>query len=372
MKIAFVNTVSIWGGGEHWTLQSALELRRRGHDVWLIAAADGALIQKAQAVDLLCSGLPRSLHEQAARILKWRAEFSSFPPQVWLANCIQDVWLVNWVQLLQRKAPIVYRRGLDHAIGDNFIHRWRFQNVNLILANSHATRRTIRRSFPWFPEERIETIYNAAETDRFLWFPSRDLRAELQIPAGAFVIGIVGRLVEQKGHVVLLRALARVLQTRPDTRLLIAGDGPLRQSLQKEAVALKVDRACVFLGHVEPIEPCYRACDVVVVPSLFEGFCFVALEAQLMKRPVVASNTSSLPEVVQEGESGLLVAPGDAEGFARRILELAAQPALRATMGARARHRALEHFSPKPIYDRLENLLLQCQGSDFRGQGFRA
>ena len=166
----------------------------------------------------------------------------------------------------------------------------------------------------------------------------------------------VGRLIPIKGHVVLLRAFRRVLDERPDARLDIAGRGPLEHGLKDLARELGLNGAVRFLGHVTPIQSAIERSFAVVVPSLGEGFGMVALEAMERARPVIAASIGGLEDIVREGETGLLVPPGEAEPLAQAMLALAADPARAAAMGLEARQRALERFPEYRCTERTEEV----------------
>ena len=111
-----------------------------------------------------------------------------------------------------------------------------------------------------------------------------------------------------------------------------------------------------FLGHVTPIQRAIEESQVVVVPSLGEGFGMVALEAMERARPVIASTVGGLPEIVADGETGLVVPPADAEALAEAIVALAGDLPRAAEMGRAARTRALEEFTPERCVERVESL----------------
>jgi glycosyltransferase involved in cell wall biosynthesis len=166
----------------------------------------------------------------------------------------------------------------------------------------------------------------------------------------------IGRLVPIKGHDTLLRAFARAVASLPELTLEIAGDGPLRAALETLAVQLGVDRAVTFAGRVARTEPVYERAAVVVVPSRGEGFGMVALEAAERGRAVIASAVGGLPEIVEDGATGLLVPPDDVERLAAAIAELAADSARAAVFGAAARRRALREFTLDRCADRTDAL----------------
>ena len=127
--------------------------------------------------------------------------------------------------------------------------------------------------------------------------------------------------------------------------LLVVGDGPLRDSLQRAADVLDLQGAVRFLGGRQGlVEETLGAADLVVVPSLSEGFGLVALEAMAAGRPCVASQTGGLPEIVADEDSGILVPSGDVDALTGALDRLVSDPALRARMGRRGRAIVEERF----------------------------
>ena len=166
----------------------------------------------------------------------------------------------------------------------------------------------------------------------------------------------IGRLIPIKGHIVLLRALAQARAQVPDVVLDVAGRGPLAPALKAYAHELGVDDAVRFLGFVSPVQRAIEDAAVVVVPSLGEGFGMVALEAMERARPVIASAVGGLPEIVADGETGLVVPPADAEALAEAIVALAGDLCRAAAMGRAGRERALREFTPELCVERVEEL----------------
>jgi glycosyltransferase involved in cell wall biosynthesis len=172
----------------------------------------------------------------------------------------------------------------------------------------------------------------------------------------------IGRLIPIKGHTILLRALAAALADAPDLELGIAGSGPLEPELRSLAAELGIEERLEFLGHVRDVRPAIEASSFVVVPSLGEGFGLVALEAMERSRAVVASGVGGLLDVVSDGETGLLVPPGDVHALAGAIVALARDPELAGRMGQAGRRRAEREFSEERSVDRIERLYLEALG----------
>jgi glycosyltransferase involved in cell wall biosynthesis len=170
----------------------------------------------------------------------------------------------------------------------------------------------------------------------------------------------VGRLIPIKGHLVLLRALAQARARVPEVTLDLAGRGPLAPALKAYARELGLGDAVRFLGFVSPVEAAIEGAAVVVVPSLGEGFGMVALEAMERARPVIASAVGGLPEIVADGETGIVVSPADAEALAEAIVSLAADLPRAAAMGNAGRSRALAEFTPERCVERVEELYVRA------------
>jgi glycosyltransferase involved in cell wall biosynthesis len=161
----------------------------------------------------------------------------------------------------------------------------------------------------------------------------------------------VGRLIPVKGFDVLLQAFARVRASLPGSTLEIAGDGPLAGELRRSA-----PEGVTFLGRVAPIREVYERNAIVVVPSRGEGFGMVALEAAERGRATIVSDVGGLPEIVSDGETGIVVAPGDVDALAQAISGLAADVARTRAYGEAARRRAVAQFSAASAADAVDGL----------------
>lgn len=165
------------------------------------------------------------------------------------------------------------------------------------------------------------------------------------IPVDAPLVGVAARLVEAKGVQDGLRAFGIVAEQAPTAWMAIAGDGPMRPPLERLAHEVGVaDRVC-FLGWRDDVAALLDAFDVVLVPSLQEGFGMTVVEAAAAAVPVVATEVGGIPEIVESGETGLLVPPGATDEMASALTRLLRDAALRERMGRRARERFVGRFS---------------------------
>ncbi len=212
-----------------------------------------------------------------------------------------------------------------------------------VIAVSSAIERHLRESRVCAPEK-IVMIPNGVDLAAFdprLFPPQRSgAHAEERI------VGCAGRLEPEKGHSVLMSAFARVAREREGARLEIAGEGPMRASLEARAREIGLEGKVRFLGavpHAAMPETIARW-DLFVMPSLVEGFGLAAAEAMAMERGVVASNVEGLAEVVAHDETGLLVPSGDPGALADAILALLGDPERRTAMERRGRERIAALF----------------------------
>jgi glycosyltransferase involved in cell wall biosynthesis len=171
------------------------------------------------------------------------------------------------------------------------------------------------------------------------------LAAELGIDPAGPLVGSVCRLIEVKGIDYALRAFWHIAEMIPDAHYIIAGDGPLRRELERAARGFGLEDRVHFLGWRDDAHGVIAALDVLLAPSLQEGFGLVLLEAMALRVPIIASRVSAIPEVVADGETGLLVEPRDSEGLASALSTLIGNPALAREMGEKGRARLEAQFT---------------------------
>lgn len=191
--------------------------------------------------------------------------------------------------------------------------------------------------------------------------PSDPTPAEAGMPPDAPLAVAVGRLIAQKDHATLLRAFALVHAQLPQARLAILGSGPLEAETRALTAELGLAKAVVMPGRTDIRDWLERA-DVFVHSSRWEGFGIVLLEAMLAGLPIVATRVSAVPEVVVDGETGLLVEAGDDAGLATRLESLLTDSKRAASLGEAGRQRALTEFSVGGMADRTLALYAEVLG----------
>jgi glycosyltransferase involved in cell wall biosynthesis len=208
--------------------------------------------------------------------------------------------------------------------------------------------------------ELIDYIGNGIDIKRFhpgVAVGARErLRAELGIRSGEVVVGMVGRLVREKGFLEFFEAMREVMAIRPNVRTLIIGPTEKDQSdgLDPVALASTLDPSrTAWLGHRNDIPELYSAMDVFALPSYREGVPRVLMEASAMGLPVVASNIRGCREVLKDGETGILIEPRQVQPLRTAILRLVDDGTLRAAMGRAGRAHIEKEFDAELVLDRL-------------------
>ena len=237
--------------------------------------------------------------------------------------------------------------GWYHDLAARFVMRESIKNFQGVICVSEYIRGKMA-TFVRNRGPRLVTIYNGVDTSRFN--PSLDaryLRKRLGVE-GKKVILYVGRLVAYKGVTYLLEALSKLPQDiRDDAMLLVCGRGKMRQNLEEMVSRLKLTSNVIFAGFVqdEELPYYYAASDIVVVPSMYEPMGIVLLEAMSMKKPVIASKTGGIPEIISDKDNGLLVPPGDPEALARAIESVCSDRNLAETLGENGHKNVETNFT---------------------------
>jgi glycosyltransferase involved in cell wall biosynthesis len=266
---------------------------------------------------------------------------------------------------LARHSRIVYTARFPSFMTDGgflrrqrnaFVERVSCQCAQAVVRVSECDRKEyVRRRL--LSEHKSMVIYNGVAVEDFPLDATRqpwiEERNALQ---GGPVIGFVGRLADQKGVEVLLRALPNVLQRYPRCALLVAGNGPMMQGLNNLAGELGIQQSVRFLGWCHDVPTMLAGLDLLVIPSLYEPFGNIALEGMAAATPIVASRVGGLQETVLDGVTGRLVAPNDPLALARAIAEVLADPQKARRMGSAGRERVQRDFTIAAMLARYEAL----------------
>ncbi len=252
-----------------------------------------------------------------------------------------DLWGVLAARLAG--VPAVLTRRVDNPPG------WLTRRIGLassarVIVVSGGIREVLLDA--GVPAGRLACVYDAvAAADFDEPYPRDWFRQHFAAPVRAPLVGVVAQLIPRKGHRVLLDALPAVMARLPDARVLCFGRGPLAAELRAAIAQRGLGQSMVLAGFRDDMHRVIGGLDVLVHPALAEGLGVALLEAGAARVPVIASAAGGIPEVVLDGETGLLVPPGDPAALSAAMLRLLGDPALAARLGAAARVRVETHFS---------------------------
>ena len=203
----------------------------------------------------------------------------------------------------------------------------------------------------------VSLIYNGVDLERYSHQePCCTLHEEYGMPADAPIVGIVARLEPEKGHPTLLDAWPLVLREVPAARLLVVGEGSRREALEAQAAELGIAGSVTFTGRREDVPAVTAALDVAVLPSYREAQGLSILEAMALGRPVVASNVGGIPEMVEDGFTGILVPPHDAGALAAGIVRFLTDHPYADTVARAAKEMVHERFCVELMVREIETI----------------
>lgn len=218
------------------------------------------------------------------------------------------------------------------------VRRIAFRFCNVIpVSISFLIRDTVRQVYG--PRVHSPVVYNGIPTQRFV-------RASqtLTEPDQRLRLIHVGRFAPQKNHCLLLEAFALAASSNPTINLRLVGDGPLKASVERQTIEKQISERVQFLGERDDVPDLLEQSDMFVLSSDWEGMPLTLLEAMAAGKPVIATAVGGVPELVEDGRTGLLVPPKDVNALCKAILQMAEDPALRLHLGKAGQQRAVELF----------------------------
>lgn len=335
----------------------AYAMKNFGAEVTVFAHPGGPLFNKCKANGI--KTMPISVSAFSAlnfiKRIKLKESFKKLAPNVVFLNLPADVKLAG---IAARKAGvknIVYRRGSAIPVKNSFTNRWLFSHVICnVLVNSRATAKTLLLKSPnLFPDSKIKVIYNGINAQKYSLYEKPAYRKE----KGEVVLGNLARLSFQKGQRQLLTLAKNLGENGYNVKILIGGEGELKEQLQKQIEELKLSRIVKLVGFVQNVSAFLNSLDVFVFPSAWEGFGFSIVEAKLHRLPVVAYNVSSNPEVVTHKKDGLLVEAFNENKLFEAVKWFIEHPESRMEYGKNGQADVLERFSAGRASQQLYNYI---------------
>jgi glycosyltransferase involved in cell wall biosynthesis len=341
-----VDTARTWRGGQSQVLQLVTGLSSLGHPTWLVAHTRGELLRRASEGLRFVGLSPRSEFDvqagwQLSRVLQ------QANPDVVHAHDPMAVALTAMALTMQTGGPkpplVIASRRVDFHLKSHAFSRWKYRHVDRFIAVSKAIAAILERD--GIAADRIDVVHDGVDTSLIDKTEAVDAHAAFWLPHGAPLVGNVAALVGHKGQKHLVAAARLVVREVPDARLLMVGEGELREPLERQIKQLGLERHVRLTGFRADALGIIKSLDLFVMSSITEGLGSVVLEAMACSRAVVATRAGGLPEIVEHGITGLVVDPGDEQGLADAIVSLLRDPARRETIGRAGRARVDREFS---------------------------
>jgi glycosyltransferase involved in cell wall biosynthesis len=340
-----IDTARTWRGGQNQVLLTVLGLRALGHRTMLVAHAGGELRQRAKEGLELIPLAPRAELDLSAA---WRLSrlIKQLRPDVVHAHDPHGVAMAALALSMSTqlaKPPLVAQRRVDFRMRGNSLSRWKYRQVDCFICSSEAIRDLLVQD--GVPAQRAVTVHEGIDVDRVEHAPPANLHEDLWLPHNAPIVGNVAALVPHKGQKHLIDAAQIVLRAMPDARFVIAGEGELRESLERQIREHRLEKHVFLTGFRPDVLSVLKAFDIFVMSSTTEGLGTSILDAMAAGKPVVGTRAGGIPEAVVDGETGLLVPPRDPHAMADAIVQLLGDEPRRRRMGAAGRERARALFS---------------------------
>ena len=345
-----IDTARTWRGGQNQVLLTVLGLRALGHRSMLVAHAAGELRQRAKEGLELVPIAPKTEMDLSAA---WKLSrlIKQLRPDVVHAHDPHGVAMaalalsmgMGGSRTAPAAPPLVAARRVDFHMKGNALSRWKYRQVDCFICASDAIRQMVLAD--GVPAARAVTVHEGIDLGRVDAAPAANLHAELWLPHHAPIVGNVAALVPHKGHRHLIEAAAIVMKRLPDARFVIAGEGELREPLERQIKEHNLEKHVFLVGFRPDVLSVHKAFDLFVMSSVTEGLGTSLLDAMGCAKPVIATSAGGMPEVVVDGKTGILVPPRDHEGMADAIVRLLNDERARKAMGAAGETRVREYFS---------------------------
>lgn len=359
MRIAFFNSIATWGGGEKWHYDASVSFANAGHDVYFFGAPQGIIANKLKDnkdVKFIPIQLSNTSFLNPIKLLKLKKTFKNLKLNVLVINHPGDLKIAAHAAHLAKIPHIMYRRGSAIPIKDRLLNRHIFKNwVTDILANSKATKNTITELNPdLFPIDKIKVIYNPIDITEFL---ERPFTSAIPISNDVLTIGSLGRLAPQKNQFFLIDLSKKLKEQQIPHKIYIGGIGSLQEELLAYSKENNTEDTVVFLGFLDNVKNLLMEIDIFVLPSLWEGFGYVLAEASLCKKPIIAFNCSSNPELVLDNETGYLIPENDIDAAVDKI-KILQNPTLRSKLGEQGFNYCSQTFDKNKISEELQRYFI--------------
>ena len=342
-----------WGGQEIRILKEIKGISERGYWVALAAPIDSMIYKKAKEEKILTFPLELQKRNPFLFVKLWRI-INQFSISIINTHSSRDSWHAVILKLISPNSNIrlIRTRHLSTPISKNFLSKLVYSLPDVVITTGEAIRQQMI-NYNKFNPNKIISIPTGVDLSIFSpEYISPTIKKE-----GFFLVGTISILRSWKGHRYFLEAIPEVVKTIKNVKFLIVGDGPQKANLEELVQKLGLKKYVTFLGYREDIPAILASLDLLVHPSTgHEGVPQIILQALAMKKPVIATNVGSIPEIIKNNYTGLLIKPASSTQLAEAIIFLLQNRELAHSLGEKGRKLVESRYSFSRMLDKIEEI----------------
>jgi glycosyltransferase involved in cell wall biosynthesis len=347
-----MDTERTWRGGEQQALYLAKGLAERGVEQLCVGQPDHPYVERLGAAGIPVEGLRMRGEADLVAVGRLRKLFRAWKPDVIHMHTSHAHTLGVVAARTCGVGRTVVSRRVDFTIYRNVLRlswfKYRF-GVDRYVAISEGIQRQMVKD--GIPAERIRVVHSGIDLSRFDGVEPHDFHAEFGLPEGAPIIGDVAAFGWHKAQEYLVRATPRILESLPEARVFLIGDGECRAKVAAEAAELGVADRIIFTGFRTDVPSLIGGMDCFVMCSVLEGLCTSLLDALALGTPAVGSGVGGIPEALGQGQAGLLVPPRDPAALADAVVRVVSDRELAAGLRERGRQHVESGFTNETMVE---------------------
>ena len=343
MKVVHLETGTHLYGGALQVLFLVEGLARRGIQNLLVVPKGSAVEEEATRMGLPVRSIPLAGEADLTFPFRFRKLLREETPDIVHLHSRRGADTLGALTTKLAGIPTVLSRRVDNPeAGWSLAAKYRL--YDRVITISEAIRGVLLAQ--GVPAEKVRCVHSALDPPPHLGPCNRGaFQREFGLGDGCKVVGMAAQFIERKGHDTLLEAIPEILRSQPDTHFLLFGQGPLLGEIEARVLEEGLEGKVIFPGFRDDLPALLPCLDLLVHPAMMEGLGIILLQASASGIPIVATRAGGIPEVVVDGETGILVEPGDAAALVAAVCTLLANPGQSSRMGEAGRDRVKTVFS---------------------------
>lgn len=343
MKVLHVEAGKYLYGGARQVLYIADGVNKAGHHSVLVCPEGAAIASAARELGIEVVQIPMKGDADLGLVMRLRRVIQQHQPDIVHLHSRRGADIFGGLAAKWCGVPSVVSRRVDNP-ESRWITRLKYDLFSHVITISDGIRQVLLSQ--GMSPERVNCVRSALVADEFQHPRSAEaFRGEFGLPEDAVVLGVMAQLIERKGHRFLLQVLPALLRDYSNLKVIFFGQGPLREALEQDVAEQGLGEIVQFAGFRTDMTDWLAHVDILVHPALMEGLGISLLQAAAASVPIIASRAGGMPEVVRDGDTGLLIEPGNTEELEAALRRLLSEPSLRRSMGESARRYVEDTFS---------------------------